>query len=82
MVYLAVVAVTLAGLLIAILGPWRRGVMVLGIAILLAAAARGVLSDAEAGMLRVRRRITDMVMLAVVGVALIVLANVIPDQLV
>jgi len=42
---------------------------------------RAVLRDRDAGMLRVRRsRWVDVLMLGGVGTALIVLANVIPNQ--
>lgn len=81
LVYLVVVAATGAGLLVVAFGPWRRGVMLIGAALLLGAVMRVLLPEAEAGMLRVRRsRWIDLVMLAGVGVALIVLAVVIPDQ--
>ena len=81
MVYLLVVATTGVGLLVVALGPWRRGVMVMGAALVVGAVLRTLLPENEAGMLRVRRsRWVDLVMLAGVGVALVVLAVVIPDQ--
>lgn len=81
LVYLVVVATSAVGLLVVALGPWRRGVAMMGIALLLGAVMRSVLPDRNAGMLRVRRhRWIDVLMLGGVGLALIVLASVIPDQ--
>jgi hypothetical protein len=81
LVYLLVVAASGIGLLIVAFGPWRRGVGVIGVALLLGALMRVFLSDNNAGMLRVRRnRWADVLMLAGVGTALIVLASVIPNQ--
>ena len=58
-----------------------RGVALMGAALILGALARIVLSDNNAGMLRVRRsRWADVLMLGGVGVTLIVLASVIPNQ--
>ncbi len=81
LVYLIVVATSAVGLLIIAFGPWRRGVGLIGLALLLGALARIVLSENNAGMLRVRRsRWADVLMLGGVGTALIVLASVIPNQ--
>ena len=79
-VYLLVVAMTLVGLGITVAGAWRTGVGWMGAAMLLGALARAVLSERGAGMLRVRRRWSDVVTLTIVGVALIVLAVVVPEQ--
>ena len=81
LVYLIVVAVSAVGLLIVALGPWRRGVALIGLALLVGALMRALLRDRDAGMLRVRRhRWIDVLMLGGVGAALIVLASVIPNQ--
>ena len=81
LVYLIVVATSAVGLLIIAFGPWRRGVALIGLALLFGALARIVLSENNAGMLRVRRsRWADVLMLGGVGTALIVLASVIPNQ--
>ncbi len=81
LVYLIVVAVTAAGLLIVAFGPWRRGVTLIGLVLICGALMRALLPDRNAGMLRVRRhKWVDVLMLAGVGSALIVLANVIPNQ--
>ena len=82
LVFLLVVAVSGVGLLVVALGPWRRGVAMIGAALIVGAVVRLLLSDNNAGMLRVRRsRWADVVMLGGVGVALLVLASVIPNQL-
>ncbi len=81
MVYLVVVAAGAVGLLVVAFGPWRRGVGIIGVALLFGALMRAFLRDNNAGMLRVRRnRWADVLMLATVGIALLVLATVIPDQ--
>ena len=81
MVYLIVVATSVVGLTVVAVGPWRRGVGLIGLALLVGALARALLRDRDAGMLRVRRnRWVDVLMLGGVGTALIVLASVIPNQ--
>ena len=81
LVYLLVVAGSGVGLLVVAFGPWRRGVGLIGLALLFGALARAILPDNNAGMLRVRRnRWADVLMLGGVGTALIVLASVIPNQ--
>jgi hypothetical protein len=81
LVYLIVVATTGFGLLIIAFGPWRRGVVLIGAALIVGALARAVFRDRDAGMLRVRRnRWIDVLMLGGVGTALILLASVIPNQ--
>jgi len=79
-IYLLVLGLAGAGLVFTALGPWRTGVSWIGTALLVAAAARLVLSERGAGMLRVRRKIPDVLMLVIAGVALLVLAVVIPNQ--
>jgi predicted cobalt transporter CbtA len=81
LVYLLVVALSAVGLGLVALGPWRRGLALIGVALLVGAGMRATLPDGNAGMLRVRRnRWVDVLMLGGVGTALIVLSNVIPDQ--
>jgi len=80
-VYLGVCAVAALAVAVVALDQWRRGVTVLGVGLLVAAGARLVLSEHEAGMLRVRRnRWVDAVMLVGVGAGLVALAASIPDQ--
>jgi hypothetical protein len=52
----------------------------MGTGLIVAAVCRLVLPERRAGMLRVRRKPSDVVMLAAAGVALVVLAIVVPDQ--
>ena len=79
-VFLAVLGSAAVGLLLVALGPWRAGLTWIGVGLLVAAGTRLVLSDRRAGMLRVRRRWSDVLMLVVAGVGLIVLSIVVPNQ--
>ena len=80
-VYLVVVAACGIGPRVVAFGPWRRGVALIGVGLILAALMRRLPRDRDAGMLRVRRsRWVDVLMLGGVGAALLVLASVIPDQ--
>ena len=80
LIYLVVVAVTCVGFGLVAFGPWRRGITLVGLGFLFAAGMRLVIGEDEAGMLRVRGRVFDVLALAGVGVALIALATNIPDQ--
>ena len=80
LIYLVVVVVTVVGLGLVAFGPWRRGVALLGFALIFASAMRLVTKEGEAGMLRVRSRWFDVTVLAAVGVSLLALAANIPDQ--
>jgi multisubunit Na+/H+ antiporter MnhB subunit len=79
-VYLVVLAASLVGLGIVFAGAWRTGLAWIGVALLVAAFTRLVLSERGAGMLRVRRKWSDVLMLTVAGVGLIVLTVVVPHQ--
>jgi hypothetical protein len=52
----------------------------LGAGLIVGSLCRLVLPERRAGMLRVRRKYADVGMLALAGVALVVLAVVVPDQ--
>ena len=78
--YLLVLLITVAGLAVAALSDWRVGIRMLGGALLLASAVRAVLSPRDAGMLAVRHKALDVLLLAGLGAALIFLASSIPDQ--
>jgi hypothetical protein len=78
--YFIVVAATCSGLLVALLSSWRRGVTIVGAALLLSALARALLGEYDAGMLRVRRRWFDVLLLSATGFMLIFLAATIPNQ--
>jgi hypothetical protein len=79
-VYLAVVATALTGLAITVAGAWRTGVVWMGTGLVVGGIARLVLPERRAGMLRVRRKGSDVVMLLLAGIALVVLAVVVPEQ--
>ncbi|MFZ0835040.1 MAG: DUF3017 domain-containing protein [Mycobacterium sp.] len=53
---------------------WRRGSLLIGIGVAVAAVLRLVLSDKQAGLLVVRRRTTDFATMAVVCAAVIYIA--------
>ena len=80
LIYLVVVVTTLVGLGMVAFGPWRRGIALVGFALIFAAGMRLVTKEGEAGMLRVRSRWFDVTVLAGVGVSLVALAANIPDQ--
>ncbi len=80
MVYLVVLVVALAGIGLAATGAWRGGVRMLAASLLIAAAARAVLRADDAGMLAVRHRLVDVVLLSGLGGVLLVLASSIPNQ--
>jgi hypothetical protein len=80
LIYLVIVLTTVVGLVMVALGPWRRGVALIGFALLFASCMRLVTKEDEAGMLRVRSRWFDVAALAGVGISLIALAANIPDQ--
>jgi hypothetical protein len=79
-IYLGVLGASLVGLGIVYAGAWRTGLGWIGAALLVAALARAVLTERGAGMLRVRRKWTDVLMLAMAGVGLIVLTIAVPNQ--
>ncbi len=80
MFYLAVVLVAVISIGIVIGGSWRTGIRWLGGALVFAAAVRVVLKSSDAGMLAVRAKWVDAVLLSGMGAALIFLAGSIPDQ--
>jgi hypothetical protein len=79
-VYLTVLVATLLGVGLVVLDRWRLGLTVVGGAMLCGAVARLVIRQDDAGMLGLRRKVVDVLTLASLGGALVVLAGVIPDQ--
>ncbi|MCW2741480.1 MAG: conserved rane protein of unknown function [Blastococcus sp.] len=75
---LAVLVVVAIGLLEVTLGHWRRGLVVVGLALIGAALLRLLLPVRRVGFLAVRSRPVDVVLLAVAGTALVVLVLTIP----
>lgn len=80
MVYLAVLAIAALGLALVATSNWRTGVSVIGGSLLLAAVGRLGLGEFESGMLRVRNKAFDVVVLTGLGSLMIALAIVIPNQ--
>ena len=77
--YLGVLAVAIGGFVLVMVGQWRPGTSLLGVSFLLATIGRIALPDRDAGMLKLRRKAIDVPTLLAIGVALIVLASVVPD---
>lgn len=78
LVELPYILVLLAALLAAVLvtfDRWRRGVFVLGSALLLGSLLRALLPSQRAGLLQVRGRLFDSVLMASAGVAVLWLAT-------
>lgn len=78
--YLLVLGVVVVALVVVASGEWRSGVRVMGGSLVFAAVVRLLLRDRDAGMLAVRHKVLDAVVLAVLGGALLFLAGSIPDQ--
>ena len=69
-----VTAVVLAGLVVVGSGHFRRGTIVLSFGIALALFLRALLSSADAGLLSVRSKTVDLLVLSVLAVGTTVLA--------
>ena len=80
LLYSAVVVTTVVGLLIAGTGAWRIGVGICGGGLIAAGIGRIMIPERMSGLLRVRRRGTDVVIMLAIGIGLVVLAVVIPNQ--
>ncbi|MDO9377992.1 MAG: DUF3017 domain-containing protein [Nocardioidaceae bacterium] len=77
-VYAALVVLMLVGLALVAVGPWRFGVGLAGWGFVVAGLARLVVRDADAGLLRVRRKRFDIAWMVGLGAVLVVLAVVVP----
>ena len=75
---LAVLIAVGVGLVLVTFEHWRRGLVVIGITLLAAAALRLLLPVRRVGFLAVRSRPVDVVLLAVAGFALTIIALAIP----
>jgi hypothetical protein len=75
---LAVLAVVAIGLLQVTFDHWRRGLVVVGLALIAAALLRLLLPVRRVGFLAVRSRPVDVVLLAVAGITLTVVVLTIP----
>jgi hypothetical protein len=61
-----------------VLSHWRKGIFLVGLAALVAALFRLVLRSRDAGLLVVRSRVFDVVSLASMGIAVLVLTHLVP----
>ncbi len=75
---LAVLVMVGVGLLLVTFDHWRRGLVVIGLSLIIAGLLRLLLPVRRVGFLAVRSRPTDVVLLAVAGLALAVTALTIP----
>jgi hypothetical protein len=73
-----VLALAGAGLATVALDHFRRGTVLFSLALCLAAALRAVLPERSVGLLRVRSRLVDVVCLAALGGAALVLSLAVP----
>jgi hypothetical protein len=80
MFYLLVMVVVSAALALVVLDEWRSGIRLMGGALIFGAVVRLVLRSRDAGMLAVRHKVLDALVLILLGGALIFLAGSIPDQ--
>ncbi len=78
--YLLTLVGVLASLGVAVVDDWRTGMRWFAAALTFAALCRLVLPTRQAGMLAVRHRVVDVLMLAGVAAALYFLAGDIPNQ--
>ncbi|MPZ60386.1 MAG: DUF3017 domain-containing protein [Propionibacteriales bacterium] len=77
--FVGALGLTGIGVLVAAVGSWRQGAGYVGAALLLACLARMVLPDRMSGLLRVRRKAVDVVILGLLGGGIVVLALLVPD---
>ncbi len=78
--YLLQLVAVVAGLVLIAVGQWRLGVGAIGLAFVAGAFARSVVPIDHTGMLRVRGKAFDIVWMTTLGVALLVLPFLIPNQ--
>lgn len=78
--FLAVLTVLAVGLLGVSQHHWRKGLYVVAAAVLLGAALRLVLPVRSAGLLAVRTRVTDVVVLTTLGLVVGGLAAAVPAR--
>lgn len=69
-----------AGLAVVAVGPWRLGVGIVGSALVASSLARTLLPERHAGLLRVRQATADVMAMTALGVTIILLALLVPDQ--
>lgn len=79
-VYGLVLVLVALGLAVILVGPWRLGVSICGGAFAGAAIGRIVIPERVAGLLRVRRRVIDVLWMLALAGFIIALAVIIPSQ--
>lgn len=77
---LIIVAGVVIGLATAVGGEWRMGALVIGTSLTIGAVERTMLSRRAAGMLQVRSKAFDVILLLAMGAGIIVLAILVPDR--
>jgi hypothetical protein len=77
---LVVLVGVVAGLVIALLGQWRLGCLVIGGSLGVGAMERLALPSREAGLLQVRSKAFDVGMLIVLSATILVLALLVPTR--
>jgi hypothetical protein len=75
---LAVLALVGIGLVVVAFDHWRKGIVIIGVALMGAALLRLLLPVRRVGFLAVRSRPVDVVLLAVTGLAVTVIVLTIP----
>ena len=78
--YLLQMVAVAVGLVLVLAGPWRQGIVVIGASFVVGALSRSVVPVDHTGMLRVRGKAFDVFWMTTLGVSLIVLGLLIPDQ--
>jgi hypothetical protein len=76
--YLVVLAMVVLGIMLVAASRWRTGMSMVGVAFVVAFAMRAVLPEDRAGMLRVRRRSVDLLILGGCAAGILVLTVVVP----
>ncbi|MFT4166454.1 MAG: DUF3017 domain-containing protein [Microlunatus sp.] len=77
---LGVLSGVAAGLVVAVVGEqtWRLGSLIIGVSLLVGSVIRGAMPSRDAGLLQVRSRLFDVVLLGLGGAAIIALSIVVP----
>jgi hypothetical protein len=69
-----VIGVTLMGLLRVVQYHWRQGAVLIGVALLIAALLRVLVTDEQAGLIAIRSRAVDALLYSAFGLTVIVTA--------
>ena len=77
---LAVLIGVAAGLVVAVIGEqtWRLGCLIIGVSLLIGGVIRSALPSRDAGLLQVRSRLFDVLLLSLGGAAIIALSIAVP----